>query len=70
METVVYGIKETSPGVFRVTRNGAVLGDSRGYRRNEAISEARELAERNGGIDGDWVGSNWVEFRTILDPAL
>lgn len=65
MKTRVIGIAETSKNVWRLTFNGTVLGDSHGYDRARAISEARSFVARNG-LDGDWEGSVWVEFRNVL----
>lgn len=70
MKTRIIGITETSPGTWRVTFNGSVLGDSRGYDRSRALAEAKTYVERNGGLDGDWGPTGWVEMRNILDPAL
>jgi hypothetical protein len=69
MKKRIVGIKETSPNVFRLSFNGTVLGDSRGYDRNKAISEAKSFVNRNR-LDGDWVGSTWTEFENVLDPEL
>lgn len=69
MKIRIVGIKETSPAVWRLTFDGAVLGDSRGYDRDEAIAKARSFVRTNG-IDGDWQGSEWVEFRNVLDGDL
>jgi hypothetical protein len=40
----VVGIKQTSRDydVWRLTFDGTILGDSRGYRRDQAICEARK----------------------------
>ena len=69
MKTRIVGIKETSTDVFRLSFDGAVLGDSHGYDRDEAIVEARKFVARNR-IDGDWQGSTWVEFRNVLDNEI
>ena len=69
MKTRVVGIEETSPGTFRLTFDGRILGDSRGYGRAEAIEKARAFVARNT-IDGRWEGSTWVEFRNILSEDL
>ncbi|QIG68050.1 hypothetical protein EVB55_115 [Rhizobium phage RHph_Y68] len=69
MNKRIVGIQETSPGVFRLSFNGSILGDSRGYSKNEAINEAKSFVRRNR-IDGDWQGSTWVEFENVLDPKL
>lgn len=37
------GIRETSPNVWRITYNGNVLEDSRGYRKEQAIAVAKCL---------------------------
>lgn len=66
MKTRVIGITETSRDVWRVTFNGLVLGDSRGYRRAEALAEAKSFV----GLDGDWGPNGWVEMENVLDPAL
>lgn len=39
----VLGVRETSAGVYRVTFDGAVRGDSRGYDYRGAVEEARRL---------------------------
>ena len=70
METQIIGIHETSPGTFRITYNRNILGDSRGYSKADAIQKARDIVARDGGVDGNWEGCNWVEVRNILDPAL
>lgn len=70
MKKKVVGITETSANVWRVTFNGSVLGDSRGYDRAGALAEAKRYVERNGGIDGDWGPNGWVEMQMVLDPAL
>jgi hypothetical protein len=70
MKTVIVGIQETSKDVWRVSFNGTILGDSRGYRRSEAIAEARKYVERDGGLDGDWGPNGWEERQNVLDPAL
>ena len=70
MKTRIIGIKETSANVWRLTFDGTVLGDSRGYDKNTATQKARSFVERDGGIDGKWEGSTWVEFRNVLDPSL
>lgn len=69
MEKRIIGIKETSANCFRLSFNGHVLGDSHGYSRNEAISQARRFVARNR-FDGNWKGSIWVEFENVLDPEL
>lgn len=69
MKQRVIGIKETSANCFRLSFDGHVLGDSRGYSRNEAIAEARRFVARNR-LDGDWEGSTWVEFENVLDPEI
>ncbi|QIG73890.1 hypothetical protein PP935_gp115 [Rhizobium phage RHph_N34] len=69
MDKRIIGIAETSHGVFRLTFNRTVLGDSRGYSRDEAIRQAKSFVNRNR-IDGDWKGSTWVEFENVLDPEL
>jgi hypothetical protein len=46
MKTVVVSIKETGRDCWRVTYDGSVLGDSRGYRKPEAMEEARKVAAR------------------------
>ncbi|QNH71578.1 hypothetical protein PP938_gp139 [Rhizobium phage AF3] len=69
MKQVIVGIKETSPGVFRLTFDRTILGDSRGYSKNDAIREAKNFVARNKN-DGDWVGNQWVEHTNVLDPNL
>lgn len=69
MKTRIVGIKETSTGVFRLSFDGKILGDSRGYRRDEAVSAARSFVSRNA-VDGRWEGSTWVEFRNVLDSEI
>lgn len=66
MEKRIVGIKETSANTFRLSFNGSVLGDSRGYSKVEAIDKARQFVSKNP-IDGKWVGSTWVEFENVLD---
>lgn len=63
--TIRVGIKETSPNVWRVTRNGNVLGDSRGYSRREAEAQARSIASRTD--EGHWEGSTWIPDKFVLD---
>jgi hypothetical protein len=58
MRTIKVNIKETSPGSWRVTFNGHVLGDSRGYRKDEAIAKARQY---NGRVDGEWRNGVWID---------
>ena len=42
------GAKETSPGVWRATIDGKVLGDSRGYKtRSEAMDEAEHIVKQD-----------------------
>ncbi|QGZ14054.1 hypothetical protein PP939_gp022 [Rhizobium phage RL38J1] len=69
MRQRIIGIKETSPNCFRLTFDGNILGDSRGYSKQEAISEAKRFVRQNAN-DGDWVGSTWVEFQNVIDPNL
>jgi hypothetical protein len=64
------GIKETSPGTYRLTFDGTVLGDSRGYTKSQALDAARSFVARDGGLDGGWQGSTWVEFRNVLDASI
>lgn len=45
VETV--GIRETSPGTWRLTFDGRVLGDSRGYDKHRAIEEACRTVTRS-----------------------
>lgn len=52
------GIKETSRGSFRITFNGHILGDSRGYSEEMAKAEARKF---NGRTIGNWVNGEWVD---------
>lgn len=47
MQTVTISIRETSPNVWRLTHDGRVLGDSRGYRKDQAIAKARERVASN-----------------------
>lgn len=70
MKTRIIGIKETAKDCWKVTFNGYPLGDSRGYSRSDALREARTFVSRDGGLDGDWEGSTWVEFRNVLDKDL
>lgn len=76
----IVSVKETAPGVWRVTYDGRWFGDSRGYDRAGAVTAAcREITGRVID-DGDWSrvvpGSGeksvWVEKLRIrvLDPAL
>lgn len=59
------GIKETSPGVFRLTYDGSTLGDSRGYSRDKAIAEAQKaVAQRGFDLEARRPTVN------TLDPAL
>jgi hypothetical protein len=44
---VEISIRETSRNVWRVTFNGAVLGDSRGYAYADARREALRLVEQD-----------------------
>ena len=37
---------ETSPGVWRLAFNYKVLGDSRGYTKAQAMSEARDIVRQ------------------------
>jgi hypothetical protein len=59
------GIRETSPNVWRVTYDGKILGDSRGYSRDAAIFEAKAIAARTD--DGDWRGGEWINILNVLD---
>lgn len=43
----VIGIAETSPNVWRLTFDGRVLGDSRGYSKREAQNEANSWVARH-----------------------
>ncbi len=70
MKTRIIGVKETARGCWKLTFNGHILGDSRGYSRDEAVREARKFVARDGGLDGDWEGSTWVEFRNVLDKEI
>lgn len=69
MEKRIVGIKETSANTFRLSFNGSVLGDSRGYSKSEAIEKARQFVSKNR-IDGKWEGSTWVEFENVLDGEI
>lgn len=40
-------IRETSPGSWRITFNGKILGDSRGYDRARAWQVAQEIVRKN-----------------------
>lgn len=64
MREVVVSIKETAPNCFRLTFDGAVLGDSRGYSKLKAEQVARS---KNGQESGKWEGSEWVPFRYRCD---
>lgn len=68
MKTVVISIVETSPDVWRVTFDGAVLGDSFGYARHTAETEAWKRASVPDA--GEWQGSTWVpiEYQVVF-PA-
>lgn len=66
MKTVTIGIMETAHGVYRVTYNGSILGDSRGYTKAQATTEAKRIVERDGGLDGDWGPNGWEEHRNVL----
>lgn len=43
----VIGIKETSRDCWRLSFDGCVLGDSRGYRKDRAETEARAWIARH-----------------------
>lgn len=57
-------IRETSPGTWRVTFNGSVLGDSPGYRKEQAIAAAKAAAARDD--CGRWVGNKWVPVTRVF----
>lgn len=46
----VIGVKEGEHGSWRVTHDGKVLGDSRGYSRADALAEAQRKVDRDTGF--------------------
>lgn len=66
MATIRIGIIETSPKVYRLTFNGNILGDSRGYAKSEAINQAK-IAVKHHANDGHWEYDKWVEDTYILE---
>jgi len=70
-KTQTVSIRERTHGVWCVSFDGTILGDSRGYTRERAILEARKIAAIPYGdwemIDGACV---WIDITVILDPAL
>lgn len=56
MAKAVWSIKETAPGVWRCTINGRVPGDSRGFDKQGAIREAKEVCARD------------PEYKVYADP--
>jgi hypothetical protein len=45
-EDVLVGAKQTSLGVYRLTKNGRVLGDSRGFSYDEVADKVCEEVEK------------------------
>jgi hypothetical protein len=65
MITRKIGIKETSKNSWRVTYDGKILGDSKGYSKEQAIAKAKEIVAQKD--DGDWQGGAWVKRQNVLD---
>ena len=63
----IIGIKETSPNTWRVTYDGRVLGDSKGYSRVKALEEANKAVAQE---HGEWEGATWRWINRELDETL
>lgn len=65
--TQIISIKETSVNSWRITFDGKVLGDSRGYIKEKAIKEAHRLVAME---YGEFQGAKWVWIARELSETI